>query len=150
MLYRYFERFNLRVMISCLNHDHKHVQERYSISLGKHINDDVCEFLITKGGFFDFKGREGLLRVYGECIGKDHAVTNVIRDGTYKVAIEQLCAIRNYAAHNSEQSKNAAKKAFAVKSISSAGECLKQKRRLDSIIVSLVALANEVKTTMTT
>ena len=147
MLYRIFERFNLRVMISCLNHDHSHAEEHYSIKLGSHINDDVCEFLVTKGGFFDFKGRGGLTRVYSDTIGKNHNISKVIKKHDYEDAIEQLCAIRNYAAHNSAQSKKAAMKAFGVTRISSAGKCLKQKHRLDNIITSLVTLANEVKTT---
>ena len=134
-------------MISCLNHDHSVFEAKNGIRLGKHINDDVCEFLITKGGFFDFKGREGLCKVINATIGKDHNLAKIFKKTDYKGTIEQLCAIRNFAAHNSDQSKKAAAKAFGLKRISTAGSCLKKSSRFDSIINGLVQLSNEIKTT---
>lgn len=145
MTYKAFERFLLRIMISCLNHDHSVFEKKNSISLGRHINDDVCEFLITKGGFFDFKGRDGLCKVINNTIGKDHVIAKTIKNNDYKNTIEQLCAIRNFAAHNSRQSKAAAAEAFKLKRISSAGSCLKQNGRFDSIIAHLIDLSNDIK-----
>lgn len=112
-------------MISCLNHDHSCFEEKYGIALGKHINDDVCEFLITKGGYFDFRGYSGLVSTIKNTLGNSNAVIPIIKD-SYQNCIDQLCAIRNYAAHESKQSKAAAKKAFGLSRISSAGSCLKQ------------------------
>lgn len=147
MLYKSFERFALRSMISCLNHDHSHFQNKYRVRLGKHINDDVCEFLITKGGFFDFRGRSGLSKVLNDVIGSSHNIAKAFKQSKYKECIEQLCAIRNYAAHNSLQSKQKVMNVFNLKRISSAGSFLKQQRRFQNIADGLLELAEEVKET---
>lgn len=147
MLYRSFERFALRIMISCLNHNHHVFEEKNNIKLGSHINDDICEFLITKGGYFDFKGRDGLCKILSTTIGADHKLAKVFKKTAYKDSIEQLCTIRNYAAHNSEQSKKAAAKAFGLKRISSAGSCLKKNSRFEATASKLIDLANDIKNT---
>ena len=147
MLYKAFESFVLRTMISCLNHNHTHFEETYGIKLGKHVNDDVCEFLITKGGFFDFKGRDGLSKMLNNTIGKEHSVAKIFKSNTYKDTITQLCAIRNYAAHNSMQSKHAAMQAYKLERISSAGSCLKQQHRFENIVAQLLLLAADIRAT---
>lgn len=145
MVYKEFERFVLRTMISCLNHDHSHFESKYGIKLGKHINDDVCEFLITKGGFFDFKGRSGLNKVLNTVVGANHDVTKVFKKSIYQRPIEQLCTIRNYAAHNSLQSKKSAMEAFELKRIGSAGSCLKQQQRFEKIVEDLKCLVLDIR-----
>ena len=134
-------------MISCLNHDHSFFEDKYGIALGKHINDDVCEFLITKGGYFDFRGYSGLVDTLKNVLGSTNPFIGVVRKDPYKTHIDQLCAARNYAAHNSRQSKEAAKKAFGLTTISSAGSCLKKAGRFSNIISGLKGFAAEVKTT---
>lgn len=145
MIYKSFEEFIIRIMVSCLNHDHSAFEEKHGIALGRHINDDVCEFLITKGGYFDFRGYSGLLDMLKGTIGNDHTFVSTIKKERYKTCINKMCAARNYAAHNSKQSKNAVKKVFNAQSISSAGSFLKSARRMADIIESLKALADEVK-----
>lgn len=145
MVYKAFEQFVLRSMIACLNHDHSYFQEKHGIKLGKHINDDVCEFLITKGGFFDFKGRDGLCKALNSMIGPNHNIAIIFKKTKYKDAIEQLCTIRNYAAHNSIQSKRAVLKAFNLQRISSAGSFLKQQHRFENIVGKLLELAEDIK-----
>jgi len=147
MTYKAFEIFVKRIMVSCLNHDHSFFEDKYGIALGKHINDDVCEFLITKGGYFDFRGYGGLVDTLKSVLGSGNQFIVVVKKDPYKVHIDQLCAARNYAAHNSRQSKEAAKKAFGLTSISSAGSCLKKAGRFSSIISGLKSFAGEVKTT---
>jgi len=147
MVYKSFEIFIERLLISCLNHDHSCFEEKYGIALGKHINDDVCEFLITKGGFFDFRGYSGLIKTLGDILGNNHRLIALFKGNDHKIYIEQLCAIRNYAAHNSKQSKQSAKKAFELLSISSAGSCLKQQGRFLTILTKLKELSDEVKQT---
>lgn len=147
MLYKAFEQFVLRSMIACLNHDHSYFQEKHGIKLGKHINDDICEFLITKGGFFDFRGKSGLYKVLNEMIGADHTIATTFKKAEYKDTIDQLCTIRNYAAHNSYQSKQAVLKTFNLQRISSAGSFLKQQHRFENIANRLLELAEDVKNT---
>lgn len=150
MLYKAFERFILRTMISCLNHDHSHFENKHSIKLGKHINDDVCEFLITKGGYFDFKGKGGLYKMLNATIGSSHNISKVIKNPQYGQTIERLCSIRNYAAHNSSQAKKSALEAYGLVRISSSGSFLKKKDRFSDLIRELTALANDVKGTSLT
>lgn len=143
--YKAFEFFAMRCLISCLNHDHSKVETKYGVKFGKHINDDVCMFIITKGGYFDFKDRSGLIQIINCLIGNDHKVSQSFKNNEYKNAIEQLCAIRNYAAHNSQQSKTKAKERFGLKQIGTAGSCLKCNCRYKEITDQLRALASRIK-----
>lgn len=147
MAYKAFETFILRLMISCLNHDHTFFEEKWGIKLGKHINDDICEFLITKGGYFDFKGRSGLSKMINHTIGTSHNLGRVIKHNNYATTIEQLCAGRNFAAHNSVQSKKEFLDKFNLQRAKSAGSCLKVQGRFESIVTKLKELAEEIKTT---
>ena len=147
MLYKAFEKFILRTTISCLNHDYSHYERKYGIKLGKHVNDDVCEFLITKGGYFDFKGRSGLNKLLNETIGSEHNIAKTIKQTKYRETIERLCSLRNYAAHNSIQAKKAAMDAYNLKRIRSPGSCLKRQNRFPTMITELTKLANDVKAT---
>ena len=145
MTYRSFEHFILRIMISCLNHDHSHFEENYGIKLGRHINDDVCEFLITKGGYFDFKGNGDLKKMLNKTIGQKHPIVKVFGNGTYSKTIQKLYVLRNYAAHNSPQAKKAVLNEFNLKRAKSAGSILKQQGRFQSIISELEQLAIDIK-----
>ena len=147
MLYKAFEKFILRTMISCLNHDHSHFEEKYGIKLGNHINDDVCEFLITKGGYFDFKGRGGLNKILNATIGSNHNVGKTIKNNKYGKTIDQLCSVRNYAAHNSTQAKKTVMEVYGLERISSPGSFLKKQNRFSALIAGLTELANDVKST---
>ena len=145
MTYRYFENFILRIMISCLNHDHSHFEESYGIKLGRHINDDVCEFLITKGGYFDFKGNGDLKKMLNKTIGQKHPIAKVFGNGIYSKTIQKLYVLRNYAAHNSPQAKKAVLNEFNLKRAKSAGSILKQQGLFQSIISELEQLASDIK-----
>ena len=147
MVYKAFETFVLRLMISCLNHNHAFFEEKWGIKLGKHINDDICEFLITKGGYFDFKGRGGLNKMINHTIGTNHNLGKVIKNNNYAPTIEKLCAIRNFAAHNSVQAKKEALEKFNLQRVGSAGSCLKVQGRFEDIVSKLKELAEEIKRT---
>ena len=148
MLYKAFEYFIMRTIIACLNHDHTFFERKYKVRFGKHINIDICEFLLTNGGYFDFSGRDGMSKVLAQTIGKEHNIAKVFKKNDYKDIIIQLCALRNYAAHNSNQSKSAAMKALALSNrIATPGKCLQQNRRFQKIMEGLRLLANDVKDT---
>ena len=148
MLYKAFEYFIMRTIIACLNHDHAFFEKKNKVRFGKHINIDVCEFLLTNGGYFDFAGRDGMSKVLAQTIGKEHNIAKVFKKNDYKDTIIQLCALRNYAAHNSNQSKSAAMKSLALSNrIATPGKCLQQNRRFQKIMEGLRLLANDVKDT---
>lgn len=47
-LYKSFEHFMYRTIVGCINHDSSHVSNTYNINFGKHISDDMCDFILTK------------------------------------------------------------------------------------------------------
>jgi len=102
-LYREFEKFMLHAMVACLNHDNSHFSERTSVKFPKHLTQDVCQFLLTKGGYFDFKGRDGLLGLLKEYLSDQNFLYGIVKDRKYKASLDQLVAVRNYAAHDSAQ-----------------------------------------------
>lgn len=61
-LYREFEDLMLEALIVAINNDTATISQRTGLVFPKHLTDEVCEFLILGTGYFDFKGRDGLLR----------------------------------------------------------------------------------------
>jgi hypothetical protein len=61
-LYSEFEHLVLSVITGALNNAPEVASEKLGISLPRHLSADVCEFLITGTGYFDFKGRDGLIK----------------------------------------------------------------------------------------
>jgi hypothetical protein len=59
-LYIEFEKLMLDVLMGAVNNDTTTLQATTGVKFPKHLTDEVCEFLITGTGYFDFKGRSGL------------------------------------------------------------------------------------------
>ena len=144
-MYRSFENFMLFVLIGCLNHDSTTISDKSGVSFPKHLSVGVCQYLITGGGYFDLKGRGGLISELKKFFGPDHAVTIVVKDQQYMDALDKLCALRNFAAHGSSQAKTKAKTVTDT-NMSSAGSWLKTQGRLRSIAEDLKALARAIQT----
>jgi len=81
------------------------------LDLPKHLTDEVCEFLIVGTGYFDFKGRDGLIQKLKAFLPAGNYLLDIIAAEQYREPIEKLCALRNYAAHGSSKSKKAALRA---------------------------------------
>lgn len=145
-LYRAFEIMMLEVLIGAINNDASTVATHVSISFPKHMSDDVCEFLITGGGYFDFKGRSHLIKECKRFLPETHYLVSVLKDTKYKEALERLSALRNFAAHNSWKSKVAAKEAVGVSRLASTGAWLKKGNRLHVLSGRLKALATDLET----
>ena len=73
-LYRYFEKFMLTAISGAINQNTNYFAEQAGIQLPKHLHQSTCEYLVTKGGYFDFKGRDGLLRILNQTISKTHVI----------------------------------------------------------------------------
>src|SRR5688572_12125424 len=82
-LYREFEKFMLHAIVACLNQDNTHLAETTDVRFPKHLTEDVCQYLLTGGGYFDFKGRDGLLRILKDHLSSDHFVYKVVKDARY-------------------------------------------------------------------
>jgi cupin superfamily acireductone dioxygenase involved in methionine salvage len=128
-LYREFEILMLDALVGAINNDTTVLTATSGISFPKHLNDEVCEFLITGTGYFDFKGRDGLIKTLKKFVPDSHYLLTLVKKPIYKDALEQLSALRNFAAHESIPSKTAVLKALRRQRIHSSGAWLKQKGR---------------------
>ena len=144
-LFRSFETLMLDTIVGTVNKDTSCLSNATGVLFPKHLPKNACEYLITGGGYFDFKGRDGLIKVICEHLGTTHAIHSVVKKSEYKNAIEQLCALRNFAAHNSAKSKRAALKSIGASNMSSAGAWLKVGSRFDELKSKFVQLANEIE-----
>src|SRR5688500_17021083 len=61
-LYREFESMMLDALVGAINNNTETISERTGISFPTHLTDEICEYLIIGNGYFDFKGRDGLIK----------------------------------------------------------------------------------------
>lgn len=140
-----FERLMLDGLVVATNNDTTQMSTTLGVDFPDHLTDEVCEYIVTGGGYFDFKGRDGLLKTINGFVGKTHYLYMAVKDPRHKVPLEQLLALRNFAAHESAKSKRAALKALNRNNLSSAGSYLKVQGRFDKLSTDLQALAGDVK-----
>jgi hypothetical protein len=144
-LYRSFETLMLDSLIGAISNDTRTVSQTTGIPFPQHLTEAVCEFLITGTGNIDFKGRDGLIMTVRKFVPQTHYLLLAIKRPTYGVALERLSALRNFAAHESDQSREAALKAVGENRIASSGSWLKTDARFQDIVDSLKALAREIE-----
>jgi len=143
-LYKEFESLMLDVLVGAVNNDTSTLEETTDVKFPKHLTDEVCEFLITGTGFFDFKGRSGLIKTLKSFLPEAHYLVTTVKKPAYKEPLEQLTTLRNFAAHESQPSKRAALEAINAKNLSSSGAWLKRQDRFNLIANKLWALSNEL------
>lgn len=143
-LYRTFESFMLDCLIGAINNDTAALSEKSGISFPKHLTDEVCEYIITGQGYFDFKGRDGLISIVKRYVPDTHYILATVKHSKYKEALEHLCALRNFAAHESYKSKKAALDAIGGSKIRSSGAWLKRQERFKWLSRKLKELADDV------
>jgi hypothetical protein len=144
-LYMEFEVLMLKSIVGAINNDTKTISESSGLSFPKHLTQDVCTYLIIGNGYFDFRGRDGLIGTIKKYVPKDHYLTKAVKNDNYKSALEQLIALRNFSAHRSAMSKKAAVTATGGVKIGSAGKWLMVEGRFISIVDSLSDLAEEIE-----
>ena len=105
------------------------------------MNVDVCEYLIHGDGYFDFAGRDGLIRTIKKVVPTAHWRPTIVSDAAYREPLDKLSALRNFAAHDSAVSKKRALQAIGQERMASSGAWLKIQNRLDAICTSLKAMA---------
>jgi cupin superfamily acireductone dioxygenase involved in methionine salvage len=144
-LYREFEALMLDALVGAINNDTTTIAKITGTRFPKHLTDEVCQYLIVGDGYFDFKGRNGLIQTLRKYVPGDHYLVTAVKKDKYKKALEQLSALRNLAAHNSAVAKARAKKAVGQQRMPDAGSWLKKKSRLITIINRLKELADEIR-----
>ena len=128
-----------------INNDTSTLSASAGFAFPKHLSIEVCQFLVTGRGYFDFRGREGLIKKVREYVPETHYLVVALKKPKYKTALEQLVVLRNLAAHSSDQAKQSALKALNLQRLSSAGSWLKVGERFGTITGLLVALGNEIE-----
>jgi hypothetical protein len=146
-VYREFEALVLQALVGSLNNDTSTISSVLGIKFPKHLTDEVCEFLVTGGGYFDFKGRDGLIKILKGYVPDTHYLVVAVSRQAARPHIERLCALRNYAAHGSDSARNAAIKAIGGnrKRLASAGAWLKVGGRLAALVAGLKTVAAELR-----
>lgn len=140
-----FEHLMLEALICATNNDTTQMSKTLGVDFPKHLTDEVCEYIVTGGGYFDFKGRDGLLGTIKGFVGNGHYLYVAVKKQKYKTPLEQLIALRNFAAHESSKSKQVALDALSMKRMSSAGSYLKVQGRFAGLAADLRALAAEIQ-----
>jgi len=140
-VYRVFEQLILHTLIGAINNDTSTISNQMGIKFPKHLSDEVCEYLMIQDGYFDFKGRDGLKEKIKKYLPENHWMPATVRQTKYKTALEQLCALRNLAAHSSKKARVAALRALSCSRLKDAGSWLKKKGRFGDLVAVLKALA---------
>jgi hypothetical protein len=140
-LYREFETLMLECIVASINNDTEVLSQRTGIKFPKHLTDEVCEYIVIGNGYFDFRGRDGLIKTLKSYLDKDHFVVKSVSDKKFSSSLEKLSTLRNFAAHDSAQAKKAALSAIAQERVGSAGSWLKRRGRFADICDDLKALA---------
>jgi len=144
-LYRIFERMILETLVGAVNNDTSTLSASVGIRFPKHLTDEVCEYLLTGGGFFDFRGRDGLIKEIRSAVPEQHFLVGIVKNVKYKQALEQLSAVRNYAAHESAVSKTRFKDAIGAQRVPTAGVWLKRQDRFKDMVDRLKSLAADIR-----
>ena len=148
-LYCAFEQLMLDTLTAVLNKNPKTFEDKTGIKL-KAIQNDLAEYIIVGNGYFDFKGRDGLIKIVKSYVADGHWLIKIVTDDHYKDSLEQLSAFRNYAAHSGNAAKFRARKVTGKGKIAKCGKWLstkdKGKTRYQIIAENLSGLANEIKT----
>ncbi|MBT4905374.1 MAG: hypothetical protein HON62_00700, partial [Rhodospirillaceae bacterium] len=143
-LYREFEDLMLNCLVAGINNDTSVLAATTNIDFPKHLTDEVCEYIVIGNGYFDFRGRDGLIRTLKKYVPATHYLVVSVKETKYREALDRLSALRNFAAHDSAVSKRQALNVTGMHRMASAGSWLKKQGRFGSIAHSLKRLANDI------
>jgi hypothetical protein len=132
-VYREFEDLMLSCLVAFINNDTTTFSQLKKRTFPKHMNVEVCEYLICGDGYFDFAGRDGLLKTIKKIVPNGHWLPTTVSDAAYTNALKKLSALRNFAAHDSSVSKKRALEALGQERMSSSGAWLKKQNRFATI-----------------
>lgn len=144
-LYREFEDLMLSCLVALINSDATTFSQLKGRKFPNHMNVEVCEYLVYGDGYFDFSGREGLIGTIKKFAPNTHWLPTTVKKQIYKDSLEKMCALRNFAAHDSSVSKKRALQVINQKRMLSSGAWLKSQGRFGSICDRLKQLANEIE-----
>lgn len=110
--------------------------------ISKNKNLDICKYIIIGNSYFDFKGAGGLIKRVKEYVPDHHWVLKILNKKDTKPILGRVVSFRNFACHESEQSKVAAKKSIDAERLTdSAGEWLRKEKRFEKSVEALKKLS---------
>lgn len=151
--YREFEQFVLAICIARINNDPTAFYKAVGVEFGRHITAAQSEYLLVGDGYFDFRGHGGLVEVLRRASG-DSPMVAAAKLPQNRIAFEILVGLRNYVAHGSTQSWQAALKAMQNwepdrKNLGSAGSWLKAapggQTRMERLLAGLDGLCEGLR-----
>ena len=98
----------LEALKAALNKNPADFTKRTNVRIER-VRDDLAEYIIVGDGYFDFKGRDGLIKTLKKYLPDDHWLIKIIKQKQYIDSLERLSAFRNYAAHSGNSAKARAK-----------------------------------------
>jgi hypothetical protein len=152
--YRAFEEFVLDVLVAQINRNPDNLYTSVGVSFGKNPTAAQCEYLLVGDRYFDFRGHGGLVDVVKKASGVGSALEITVKVPDHRQCFEILAGLRNYAAHQSDQSKKAALKGMRHwepnrTNLGSAGNWLRVarngQRRLERLLTGIDALADDMR-----
>lgn len=144
-VYREFEDLILSCLVALINSDATTFSQVKGRNFPAHMNVEVCEYLICGDGYFDFAGRDGLIKTIKKVVPAAHWLPTIVSDAAYTDALKKLSALRNFAAHDSAVSKKRALDAIGGKGMSSSGAWLKRQGRFAALCTSLKAMSARIE-----
>jgi hypothetical protein len=106
--YREFERFILDILVAQINRDPNRFYKAIGVTFDKHPTVDQCKYLLMGDRYFDFRGHGGLVQVIRKAAGIGSLLEIAAKNKEGRVSFEILVGLRNYVAHQSDQSWQAA------------------------------------------
>lgn len=144
-VYREFEDLMLSCLVALINNDTTTFSQLKKRTFPRHLNVEVCEYLICGDGYFDFAGRDGLLKTIKRIVPNGHWLPTIVGNAAFSAGLKKLSALRNFAAHDSSVSKKRALEAIGQERMSSSGAWLKKQNRLTEICNSLKTMAQQIE-----
>lgn len=148
-LYREFEDLILSCLVALINNNTTTFSELKGRKFPSHMSVEVCEYLICGDSYFDFSGRDGLISTIKKVVPSAHWLPVAVKHARYTEALNRLCALRNFAAHDSAVSKKRALESIGQDRMSSSGAWLKKQSRFATICHRLKQLAGEIESAAT-
>lgn len=143
--YASFERMIIGALTGAINNDTSVLSATTHVQFPKSLTDEVCEYIIIGNGYFNFRGRSGLISEVKKYVPDNHYLVSAVKKLSYRASLDQLVALRNYAAHDSIVAKQSALKATSQQRMGTAGSWLKRQGRFKAIVGDLVKIADDIE-----
>lgn len=145
-IYREFENLILTSLVGSINKDIPNtIAQNKEVNFPNHMAYGVCEYIVVGDGYFNFRGRDDLIKKLKSYLPNNHWLVEIVKDGKYKKDLDKLTALRNYAAHQNSISKKRALQVVGQGKIGSAGSWLKSQNRFSSMLTKFAQLASEIE-----